>query len=67
MPLVRRGGYGAIAGIFLAVVFGIVMTIIWRNSIIECVANPIASTLRRRKGAMEPKPQYSIAMARSAN
>ncbi len=64
MPLVRRGGYGAIAGILLAVVFGNVMLMIWRNSIIDIVANPIGGLYDGGKLQVVPKPQYSVALSK---
>ena len=40
MPWVKGGGYGAIGGIVLSVVWGNVMYMIWRHSVIDLIANP---------------------------
>jgi len=64
MPMVRGGGYGAVGGILLAVVFGNIMYLVWRNSIMDLVANPLASLYDGGREEIEPKPYYSIALAR---
>jgi len=64
MPMFRNGGLNAIVGMVLAVVFGILMAIIWRNSVIDIVANPIASLYTGGNEPPEPKPCYSGAQAK---
>jgi hypothetical protein len=64
MPLVKGGGFGAVGGIFLAVVFGNVMYMIWRNSIMDIIANPIASLYDGGREEIEPKPMYSVAISK---
>ena len=64
MPTVRNGGLGAVAGIIAAVVFGNLMVIVWGHSIIDIVANPIASLYTGGNEPPEPKPCYSVARAR---
>jgi len=64
VPMVEKGGYGAIGGIVLAFIFGKIMVIIWRDSIIGIVADPIASLYDGGKEEIEPKPYYSIAISK---
>ena len=64
MPLVKAGGFGAIGGMLLSVVWGNVMYIIWRHSVIDLIANPIASLYDGGSEPPEPKPLYSIALAK---
>ncbi|HXI73613.1 MAG TPA: tetratricopeptide repeat protein [Verrucomicrobiae bacterium] len=61
VPQFKEGGFAAIAAIGLAGVWGLVMTITWRHSLIDLVANPIASLYDGGKEEVEPKPFYSIA------
>jgi tetratricopeptide (TPR) repeat protein len=64
IPMFRNGGWDAIGGLVLAVVFGNIMVITWRNSIIDIVANPIASLYTGGDEPPEPKPCYSVALAK---
>ena len=64
MPIVKGGGYGAIGGIFMTVVWGNIMYLIWRHSIIDLVANPLASLYDGGNEPPEPKPAYSSALAK---
>ena len=64
MPLVKAGGFGAIEGMLLSVVWGNVMYMIWRHSVIDLIANPIASLYDGGREEVEPKPQYSSAIAK---
>jgi len=61
VPQFKEGGFAAIAAIGLAGIWGLVMTITWRHSLIDLVANPIASLYDGGKEEVEPKPFYSIA------
>jgi TolA-binding protein len=64
-PILRAGGYGgAFMGVPLAAVCGLIMAIIWRHSITDLVANPVASLYDGGKEEVEPKPYYSIALAK---
>ena len=63
VPDFRQGGFAAIFGLLEMVVVGIVMTIIWRDAIIDLIANPIGSLYDGGKSEIEPKPYYSIAQA----
>lgn len=61
VPQFKEGGFAAIAAIGLAGIWGIVMAITWRHSLIDLVANPIASLYDGGREEVEPKPFYSIA------
>jgi hypothetical protein len=64
MPMVKNGGLGAIGGVVLGIVFGNLMVIVWGHSIIDMVANPVASLYTGGNEPPEPKPCYSITRAR---
>jgi len=61
VPQFKAGGFAAIAAIGLAGIWGIVMAITWRHTLIDLLANPIASLYDGGKDEVEPKPFYSIA------
>lgn len=63
VPMFHQGGGSAIIGLMVGLIFGIAMTITWRHSIAELIANPIASLYDGGKTEIEPKPYYSIALA----
>ncbi|HVU28678.1 MAG TPA: tetratricopeptide repeat protein [Verrucomicrobiae bacterium] len=62
--MVKNGGFGAIGGVLLAVVLGNVLVIIWRHSVIDIIANPIASLYDGGREPPESKPFYSVALAK---
>lgn len=64
VPEFKAGGFNAIAALGLAGIWGIVMAITWRHSLIDLIANPIASLYDGGKEEVEPKPFYSIATAK---
>jgi hypothetical protein len=64
IPMVKEGGFGAIVGIIMSVVFGNIMFIIWRHSVTDLIANPIASLYDGGKEEVDPKPYYSIAISK---
>lgn len=64
VPMVGKGGFGAMAGIFIAVVLGVVMFIIWGHSVTDLVAKPIGSLYDGGDEPPEPKPLYSIAYSK---
>ena len=61
VPGFEAGGYDAIFGLFLMLLCGLAMAATWRHSIIDLVANPIASLYDGGTEPPEPKPLYSIA------
>ena len=64
VPMVRNGGFGAMAGFFIAVVLGNVMVIVWAPSITSLIAKPFASLYDGGDEPPEPKPYYSIAISK---
>ena len=56
VPAFQQGGFVAIGGLILTLIFSIVMAITWRESIIDIVANPIASLWDGGKEEVEPRP-----------
>ncbi|MGD0744423.1 MAG: tetratricopeptide repeat protein [Verrucomicrobiota bacterium] len=64
IPWVRDGGPLAAAGIFMAVVLGIILVIAWGNSIITSIARPLTNIIDGGNEPPEPKPYYSIAISK---
>ena len=64
LPAFAKGGFDAIFGLILTMVFGIVINILWRHSIIEMIAKPLTSVFDGGNEEVEPKPLYSIAQAK---
>jgi tetratricopeptide (TPR) repeat protein len=64
VPAFARGGNDAICGLVLILLCGIAMAATWRHSIIDLVADPIASLYDGGKEEVEPKPYYSIAISK---
>jgi tetratricopeptide (TPR) repeat protein len=62
VPEGSRGN--AIFGLLLTLVFGLVITIVWRNSFIDIIANGLGSLYDGGTEPPEPKPYYSIALAK---
>jgi hypothetical protein len=64
VPAFEKGGYDAVFGLVLMLIFGAAMVVTWRHSLIDIVANPIASLYTGGDEPPEPKPYYSVAQAR---
>lgn len=64
IPAFAKGGFDAIFGLICMLICGLAMTLVWRNSIIDLVANPIAALYDGGNEPPEPKPLYSIAIAK---
>jgi tetratricopeptide (TPR) repeat protein len=64
VPDLKAGGYDAIFGLFLMLFCGLAMAATWRHSIIDLLANPIASLYDGGSEPPEPKPYYSIAISK---
>jgi tetratricopeptide (TPR) repeat protein len=64
VPDFERGGFDAIFGLILMLVCGMAMAVTWRHSLIDVVADPIASLYDGGKEEVEPRPYYSVANAR---
>jgi tetratricopeptide (TPR) repeat protein len=60
-PQFKQGGGAAVAALGLAGIWGIAMAITWRHTLINLVANPIASLYDGGTEEVEPKPFYFIA------
>ena len=63
-PAFAKGGGDALFGLGLTLVFGLAMAITWRHSLIELIANPIGSLYDGGREEIEPRPFYSIALAK---
>jgi tetratricopeptide (TPR) repeat protein len=64
MPEFSKGGGDAIFGLILTLLFGLVMAILWRDSFIDIFANGLGSLYDGGTEPPEPKPYYSIALAK---
>lgn len=64
LPDFAAGGIAAIFGLIKMLFVGVAMTITWRHSIIDLIANPIASLYDGGREEIEPKPYYSIALSK---
>lgn len=64
-PLVGRGDHSAaFLGVPLAALSGLLLAFIWAPNLVELVSSPIASLYDGGNVPPEPKPAYSVAMAR---
>ena len=64
VPAFRRGGFDAIFGLFVTLVFGLVMAITWRHSVTDMVANRFGSMYDGGTEPPVPKPLYSVALTK---
>ena len=64
VPAFARGGFDAIYGLILTLLFGLAMAITWRHSLIDLIANPIGSLYDGGREEVEPRPYYSIAISK---
>ena len=64
VPQFKKGGLEAMVALGLTGLWGLAMTLTWRNSLIDLVANPIASLYDGGRQEVEPRPLYSIALAK---
>lgn len=63
-PIVAAGGYGgALVGIPLTAVCGLVLAIVWRKNIANLVANPIGNLYDGGTAEYEARPVYSHAIS----
>ena len=64
-PVVARGGYeGAFFGVPAAAVCGLALAIVWRHQLAALIAQPFASLYDGGSLPPEPRPAYSVALAR---
>jgi len=64
VPAFRNGGFDAIFGLILTLIFGLVMAVLWRNSLIDIFANGLGSLYDGGTEPPVPKPYYSIALSK---
>lgn len=64
VPNFQQGGYSALFGLILTLLCGLVLAILWTGSITDLVAKPFASLYDGGNTPPEPRPYYSIALAR---
>jgi len=63
-PLAGSGGLSSIVAVPAMAATGLVLAIIWRRNIAELIASQIASLYDDGKTMPDPKPVYSIALAK---
>lgn len=59
-----KGGFDAIFGLMVTLISGVAMAITWRHSLIDLISNPIASLYDGGREEVEPRPYYSVAIAK---
>ncbi len=64
VPGFREGGLDAIDALFLMLVLGGGLAIIWRNSITDALASPLANLFDGGNEPPVPKPYYSVALTK---
>jgi len=64
VPGFRHGASDAVFGLVLTLIFGLAMTVVWRHSITDIVADRLASLYDGGTEPPEPKPYYSVAQAK---
>jgi tetratricopeptide (TPR) repeat protein len=64
VPAGEAGGFDAIHAIIVTLGCGFAMALTWRHSIIDLIANPIASLYDGGREEVEPKPYYSVALTK---
>lgn len=64
MPDFARGGMDALFALILTLLCGIAMAALWTGSLLEVLARPLASLYDGGDTPPEPKPFYSIALAK---
>jgi tetratricopeptide (TPR) repeat protein len=64
VPMATQPDISAVAGVLLATVCGLVLTIIWRHNLAELVAKPFTSLYDGGSQEPIPHPAYSVAQSR---
>jgi hypothetical protein len=64
MPACAQGGFSAIFSIFLGLLCGAVLAVLWTGSLLDTVFKPLTSMFDGGSTPPEPKPYYSIAIAK---
>ena len=64
VPAFGRGGLDAVFGLGLTGALSMVINVIWRNAILDLITQPLTSIFDGGSEPPEPKPAYSMALAR---
>jgi hypothetical protein len=64
VPGFAAGGFAAIGALIQMVFVGLAMTLLWRHSLIDAVANKFSALYDGGDEPPEPRPYYSVALAR---
>jgi tetratricopeptide (TPR) repeat protein len=64
IPAFARGGEDALFGLIVACLGGLAMAVLWTGSIIDVISKPLASLYDGGDTPPEPKPFYSVAVAK---
>ena len=64
VPDFREVGEATPGALILMLICGLAMVITWRHSIIEAIARPLTSAMDGGNEPPEPKPYYSVALAK---
>jgi len=64
-PLAGQGGMAAFSGVCLAMFYGLILAITWRHSIGGLLAKPFGSLYDGGDLQVEPRPAYSVALAKA--
>jgi TolA-binding protein len=64
MPGFARGGMDALFALLFTLVCGLVLAVLWTGSLIDVLAKPFASLYDGGDTPPEPKPFYSVALAK---
>jgi hypothetical protein len=64
VPNLAKGGGDAINGLMVTLVLLVVLTIIWRDSILEIISGWFGSLYDGGRAEIEPKPYYSAAISK---
>jgi tetratricopeptide (TPR) repeat protein len=64
IPDFRQDGYGPLFGLLIMTFCGGVLAVLWAGSLIDVISKPLASLYDGGDEPPEPKPYYSIAIAK---
>ena len=64
MPAFALGGGHAMFGLATTMILGLVLSILWRNAIIDFICSPLTNLFTGGSEVAEKKPLYSAALAR---
>jgi tetratricopeptide (TPR) repeat protein len=64
VPGFREGDSDALFALIMMLICGLAMVVTWRHSLIDIIANPLSSVFDGGNEPPEPKPYYSVALAK---